>query len=48
MSATIDAVRALMQGEPTGTEVLQSLAWAVGILIVFSIISVELYRRSSR
>ncbi|MBS1888020.1 MAG: ATP-binding cassette domain-containing protein [Actinobacteria bacterium] len=47
VSVTIDATRALMQGEPTGTWVLQSLAWAVGILAVFSTIAVQLYRRSS-
>ncbi len=47
VSVTIDAVRALMQGEPTHGWVLQSLAWSVGMLVVFSTIAVELYRRSS-
>jgi ABC transporter DrrB family efflux protein len=44
VSITIDAVRALLQGEPTHNWVWQSLAWSVGILVVFFAIAVHLYR----
>jgi len=38
------AVRALLQGEPTHHWVWQSLAWSVGILVVFFTAAVSLYR----
>ncbi len=44
VSVTINAVRALLQGEPTHHWVWQSLAWSVGILVVFFTIAVRLYR----
>ena len=44
VSITINAVRALLQGEPTHHWVWQSLAWSVGILVVFFTIAVSLYR----
>ncbi len=44
VSITIDAVRALLQGEPTHNWVWQSLAWSAGILLVFFTIAVRLYR----
>jgi ABC transporter DrrB family efflux protein len=44
VSITINAVRALLQGEPTHHWVWQSLAWSVGILVVFFTIAVRLYR----
>jgi ABC transporter DrrB family efflux protein len=44
VSITINAVRALMQGEPTHHWVWQSLAWSTGILVVFFTIAVRLYR----
>jgi ABC transporter DrrB family efflux protein len=46
VSVTVDAVRALTIGGPTTTVVLQALAWIVGIFLVFSTISVRLYRRT--
>ncbi|MGD1059601.1 MAG: ABC transporter permease, partial [Solirubrobacteraceae bacterium] len=44
VSITINAVRALVQGEPTHHWVWQSLAWSAGILLVFFTIAVHLYR----
>ncbi len=47
VSITINAVRALLQGEPTHHWVWQSLAWSAGILVVFFTIAVRLYRNVS-
>jgi ABC transporter DrrB family efflux protein len=44
VSITINAVRALLQGEPTHNWVWQSLAWSAGIFLVFFIVAVRLYR----
>ncbi len=44
VSVTINAVRALLQGEPTHHWVWQCLAWSAGILIVFFTIAARLYR----
>jgi ABC transporter DrrB family efflux protein len=44
VSITINAVRALLQGEPTHSWVWQSLAWSAGIFVVFFVIAVRLYR----
>ncbi len=44
VSITINAVRALLQGEPTHNWVWQSLAWSTAILVVFFTIAVRLYR----
>jgi ABC transporter DrrB family efflux protein len=46
VSVTASAVRALVLGGPTASYVLQSLAWAAGILLVFAPIAVRRYRRS--
>ena len=42
---TAEAVRALCQGGPTAAHVLHSLAWILGILLVFVPLSVRRYRR---
>ncbi len=44
VSLTIDAVRALMQGEPTHNWVWQSLVWSAAIFLVFFVLAVHLYR----
>src|SRR6266545_8239668 len=46
VSVTVNAVRALVIGGPTTSFVLQSLAWDVGILVVFAPIAVWRYRRA--
>ena len=42
VSITINAARALLQGEPTHHWVWQSLAWSTGIFVVFFTIAVRL------
>jgi ABC transporter DrrB family efflux protein len=45
VSVTTNAVRALMQGGPTATYVLQALAWVVVILAIAAPLAVRRYRR---
>jgi ABC transporter DrrB family efflux protein len=45
MTQVIDAVRALLLGQPVGSHGWQALAWCLGILAVFIPLSVTLYRR---
>jgi ABC-2 type transport system permease protein/oleandomycin transport system permease protein len=44
LSVTVDAVRALLEGGPVYHWLWQSIAWCVGILSVFFLIAVRLYR----
>ena len=46
VSLTASAVRALVNGGPTASYVFQSVAWCLGILLVFAPIAVRLYRRA--
>ena len=46
VSVTASAVRALVLGGPTADYVLQSLAWSLGIILVFAPIAVRRYRRA--
>lgn len=46
VSVTAEAARALMLGGPTTSPVLQSLAWSIGILVVFAPLAVRRYRRA--
>jgi ABC transporter DrrB family efflux protein len=46
VSVTASAARALTLGTPATSYVLQSLAWAAGILLVFVPIAVRRYRRA--
>jgi ABC transporter DrrB family efflux protein len=45
ITVNVDALRALVLGGPTATPVLQSLAWIVGITVVFWALAVRRYRR---
>jgi ABC-2 type transport system permease protein/oleandomycin transport system permease protein len=47
VTATVDAVRALMIGGPTTTAVVKALAWSFGIIAVFAPIAVRRYRRTT-
>ncbi len=47
LSVTVDAVRALSQGGPTTTPVLQSLAWTAALVAVFGPLAVRRYRRAT-
>jgi ABC transporter DrrB family efflux protein len=44
VSVTVSACRALMLGGPTATWVIQSLLWAIGLLIVLTPLAVHRYR----
>jgi ABC transporter DrrB family efflux protein len=47
VTAAINAVRALVLGGPTASDVLQALAWCIGIIVVFAPLAVHRYRRSA-
>jgi ABC-2 type transport system permease protein/oleandomycin transport system permease protein len=44
VSVTVSACRALMLGGPTATWVIQTLAWTIGLVIVFIPLAVHRYR----
>ena len=46
-SMTINSVRALFEGGPLYHDLWQSVSWCVGILVVFFVISLNLYRRAT-
>jgi hypothetical protein len=48
VDALVVAERALILGGPAAHDVLVSLAWSAGILIVFAALAVRLYVRMSR
>jgi ABC-2 type transport system permease protein/oleandomycin transport system permease protein len=47
VTATVNAVRALVLGGPTLARVLAAVAWTVGITVVFAALSVRRYRRAA-
>jgi ABC-2 type transport system permease protein len=47
VSATVNAVRALVLGGPTLSKVVVAVAWAVGIVAVFAPIAVRRYRQTA-
>jgi len=47
VSLVVDAMRALSQGGPTTSYVVQSLIWTAGILAVFGPLAVRRYRRAT-
>jgi ABC transporter DrrB family efflux protein len=47
VTITVNALRALTLGGPTARPVLESLAWIVGILLVFVPLAVNRYRRAA-
>jgi ABC transporter DrrB family efflux protein len=47
LSITVAAVRALLEGGPATHWVLLSLAWSAGILAVFFVVSLSLYRNAT-
>jgi ABC-2 type transport system permease protein/oleandomycin transport system permease protein len=48
LSVTVAAVRGLFLGTPAAHWVWQSLAWSAGILVVFFIVAVRLYRNATQ
>jgi ABC transporter DrrB family efflux protein len=47
VTATVDAARDLVLGQPVGWGVVNSLAWSAGLLAVFAPIAVRRYRRAA-
>jgi ABC-2 type transport system permease protein/oleandomycin transport system permease protein len=47
VTATVNAVRALLLGGPTTGHVLSALAWIVGLVAVFAPLAVRRYRRAA-
>jgi ABC transporter DrrB family efflux protein len=47
VTATVDALRALLLGQPVGSSGWESLAWSAAILAVFVPLSVTRYRRAT-
>jgi ABC-2 type transport system permease protein/oleandomycin transport system permease protein len=46
VSVTVSAARDLVLGGPVASDLIQSLAWMAGIVIVFAPLAVRLYRRA--
>jgi len=46
VTATVDAMRALVLGGPTAGKVVAALAWSIGILLLFAPLAVKRYRRA--
>ena len=46
ISTIVDATRALFLGTPAGNDVWAAVAWCVGIIAVFGVLSVSKYRRA--
>jgi len=47
VTATINAVRALVLGGPTAERVVAALAWGIGITVAFAVLATARYRRAS-
>jgi ABC transporter DrrB family efflux protein len=47
VTATVDAARDLVLGQPAGWGVVASITWSVGIVAVFAPLAVRLYRRAA-
>ena len=48
VTSIVDAIRALLTGQPVGTELWTALAWCVGILVVAYAVAMAVYRRRTR
>ena len=46
VTATVDAMRALVLGGPTAGKVVTALVWSIGIVVVFAPLAVRRYRRA--
>jgi ABC-2 type transport system permease protein/oleandomycin transport system permease protein len=47
VTAAVNATRGLMIGGPTAEYVWESLAWSVGIVVMFAPLAVRSYRRAT-
>ena len=47
VTATVDAMRALVLGGPTAGKVVAALAWSIGLVVIFAPLAVARYRRAA-
>ncbi len=47
VTVVVDAIRALVLGQPAGGKVLGALAWSLALLAVFAPLAVRRYRRAA-
>lgn len=47
VTSIVDAIRALLAGQPVGSDIWIALAWCLGILIVAYIFAMRVYKRKS-
>lgn len=45
VTSIVDAIRALLSGQPVGTEIWVALAWCIGIMLVAYIFAMRVYKK---
>jgi ABC-2 type transport system permease protein len=48
ITPVIETIRGLLTGTPIGSAGLRAVAWSAGLLAVFAVLAVGLYRRRTR
>ena len=48
MTSAVNALRGLFNGTPASDDIVATLAWSAGILLVFATLSIRKYRSQSR
>jgi hypothetical protein len=48
VTVTVNAVRELWLGMPSGNDILWSVLWSVGLIAIFAPLATLRYRRTSR
>ncbi|HYE68016.1 MAG TPA: ABC transporter permease, partial [Anaerovoracaceae bacterium] len=47
VTSIVEAIRALLSGQPVGNDIWVALAWCLGILIVAYLFAMRVYKRKS-
>lgn len=47
VTSIVNTLRALLSGQPVGTDSWVALAWCVGILVVAYLVAIAIYRRKT-
>ena len=47
VTSIVDALRALLSGQPVGNEIWVALAWCLGILVVAYLFAMRVYKRTA-
>jgi ABC-2 type transport system permease protein len=45
VTSIVDAIRALLSGQPVGSSIWIALAWCVGIMLVAYVVAMRVYRK---